>query len=523
MTGVSTRPVRMSVVTAAAAAVALTLSAAPAAGYGGGGGDTDQKRAEFLAAGDPGPALLSDNVSFVGNFPETTAISGDFSMSTEHFYVSSLDTLSVFDVSEPEAPTIVGTLPNFVFENEAMNYGEQRKDGKLTAQFIMVGADLAQASPGDPSHVNVDEPELIIVDVTDPTNPYIRSRVKSTSSTHTVACIQRTRCNFVYSAGNKPNSDAKRGHFSIFDLRDLDNPREVDSTPEKPGIQGFRSPALAPNSIFTNGAGHKWNFVGGNLAYHTGSGGTAAFDVSRPWRPRLLTSTNKVAGTPEKATAWNNFIHHNSWQPHVRKYRSGAPASLKNGNVLLVTEEDYEQTDCSLAGSFQTWKVGNLRDPNAITPLDKVELTDLGGPAEGITPQGGFCSAHWFDYHQSGIVAAAYYNGGVRLLDVRDPENIQSFGFAQGGGETWDAYWVPMRDDKLHALRQKTNIIYSIDAVRGLDVYRVENLPGEPATQQRQGADLESAQPTAGVAVPVGALGALALLRLRRRARRAQR
>ena len=474
MTGTRTRLARLSV--AAAAGAALTLSTiGPAVGHGGSQPDTDQKRADFLAGTLAAPTF-SDNVEFVTNFPETDAISGDFSMSTEHFYVSSLDTLSVFDVSEPTAPTIVGTLPNFVFENEAMNYGEQRKNGKLTAQFIMVGADLVQASPGDISHVNVNEPELIIVDVTDPANPHIRSRVLGTSSTHTVACIQRTRCNFAYSAGDGT-------HFSIFDLRDLDEPKEVDSNPRKEGIQGFRSPATAPNPIFSRGAGHKWNFVGKGLAYHTGSGGTAAFDVSRPLRPRLLTDTNEVAGTPEKNTRWNNFIHHNSWQPHVRQYEPRSPASLKNGNVLLVTEEDYEQTDCSLAGSFQTWKIGNLRNPDAITPLDKVELTDLGGPAEGITPQGGFCSAHWFDYHQTGIVAVAYYNGGVRLLDVRDPKNIKPFGFAQGGGETWDAYWVPERDDKKHALRQKTDVFYSVDAVRGLDVYRVNNMPTQPATK----------------------------------------
>ena len=475
MTGTRTRLARLSV--AAAAGAALTLATiGPAVGHGGENqAATDQKRAEFLANGLA--PTFSDNVSLVGNFPETSAISGDFSMSTEHFYVSSLDTLSVFDVSDPKFPVLEGTLPNFVFENEAMNYGEQRKRGETTQQFILVGVDLYDAAPTAPDHLNLDgEPQLIIVDVTDPTNPNIRSSVRGTSSTHTVACIKRTRCTFAYSAGSG-------GHYSIFDLRDLDNPKEVDSNPKKEGVQGFRSPALAPTPEFGGGAGHKWNFVGKGLAYHTGSGGTAAFDVRRPLHPKLLTTTNDVAGTPEKSTGWNNFIHHNSWQPHVRQYEPSSPASLKNGNVLLVTEEDYLQTACDKAGSFQTWKVGNLRSPDAIKPLDKVELSDLGGPAEGITPEGGFCSAHWFDYHQTGIVAVAYYNGGVRLLDVRDPKDIKPFGFAQGGGETWDAYWVPERDDKKHALRQKTNIFYSVDAVRGLDVYEVSNLPSKPATK----------------------------------------
>ena len=511
----SARLIRMSIASVGAAAAALSATALPAAGHSGDSAETEAARAEFLA-GDPGPSLQSDNVSYRTSFPETAGISGDFSVSSEHFYMSSLDTLSIFDISDPAAPQLTGTLPNFVFENEAMNYGEQRtKSGELKAQFIMVGADLYQASPGDPEF-NIGGGELIIVDVSDPSLPTIAARVPGTTSTHTVACINRVRCNFAYSAGSADR-------YSIFDLRDITNPIEVDSNPAKEGIQGFRSPALAVNPEFGGGGGHKWNYVGKGLAFHTGSGGTAAFDVSRPLHPKLLTTTNRVAGTPEKSTAWNNFIHHNSWLPHAFRYEPNAPASLKNGNVLLVTEEDYLKTDCSEAGSFQTWRVGNLKDPNAITPLDKVELADLGGEAEGVFPESAFCSAHWFDYHQSGIVAAAYYNGGTRLLDVRDPKNIKPFGFVAGGGQTWDAYWVPKRDDNKRALLSRTNIFYSVDAVRGLEVYEVTNLPGSRASQRVVQGSI-GVSPTsapldvnAGVVLPVGVLGAFAFLRNRRR------
>ena len=514
---------RLSIASVAATAVALSLTAFPASGQDGGNPGTDEARAAFLA--EPGPSLVSDNVTWLGNFPETAGISGDFSVSSEHFYVSSTDTLSVFDISDPAAPTIVGTLPDFVFENEAMNYGEQRtRSGELKAQFIMVGVDLVQASPGDPEF-NLGGGELIVVDVSDPAAPRIAARVPGTTSTHTVACIKRVKCNFAYSAGDN-------GRFSVFDLRDIENPKEVDANPDKKGIQPFRSPASAPSSVFTGGAGHKWNYVGKGLAFHTGSLGTAAFDVSKPLKPRLLTTTNAVGGTAEKATEWNNFIHHNSWLPHAFRYKANAPASLKNGNVLLVTEEDYENPDCSTAGSFQTWRVGNLKDPNAITPLDKVELTDLGGEAEGIFPESAFCSAHWFDYHQSGIVAVAYYNGGTRLLDVRDPKNIKPFGFAQGGGETWDAYWVPKRDENNRALLSRTNIFYSVDLVRGLDVYEVTNLPGQRASQ-RPAADTASSASSAssgspfdvrsGLVAPLGVVsGAIAVAGVLRRKRATQ-
>ncbi len=41
----------------------------------------------------------------------------------------------------------------------------------------------------------------------------------------------------------------------------------------------------------------------------------------------------------------------------------------------------------------------------------------------------------------------------------------------------WDAYWVPQRNKNGVATGGKTNIVYTVDAVRGLDVYTVD-LPG---------------------------------------------
>ncbi len=503
------RLARLSAVVTAVATVAFT-GALPASGHGGGAADRAQEAAQSGAAAVS--PVMSDNVEFLNNFPETQAISGDFSQSTEHFYVSSLDSITVFDVSRPAQPVVTGVLDNLTFENEAMNYGEQgnRKTGRQK-QFLLVGVDLHQASSSDPQHVNPGfGKELVLVDVTDPTNPHIRSRVKASSSTHTVACVLRTQCDYAYSAGS-------RGTYSIFDLRDWNNPKEIDSDPNTDGVQGFQSPALDANPVFTRGAGHKWNFVGNNIAFHTGSGGAAAFDVSRPRHPRLLTTTN-AKGIEDP---WNNFIHHNSWQPHVFQYEPNKPASLKNGNVLLVTEEDYEQTDCSLAGSFQTWRIGSFRQDDAITPLDRVELADLGGPAEGVAPvDARFCSAHWFDYHHNGIAAVAYYGGGVRLIDVRDPRDIKAYGFAQGGGVVWDAYWVPQRDAEGNALRPKTNILYSVDLIRGLDVYRVD-LPSKRATDPDAATAIASAstesQQMAVGALALGLAGFVAIGAIRRR------
>ena len=420
------------------------------------------------------PPVTSNNVKVLSSFPEAAGISGDYAISTEHFYLSTLNGITVFDISDPAVPVVQGKYLNSQFENEAMNYGERRENRQVTDQFVMIGVDLQSVDPTDPQHVNLgDGQELIIVDVEDPMNPHKRSSVKVTTSTHTVSCIRKIQCRFAYTAGS-------RGKFSILDLRDLDNPQEVDSNLNTPAIDPFDSPAAGPGGGFTGGAGHKWNFDRSAIGFHTGSGGTAAFDVSDPIRPKLLTTTGAAGrGEAEGLEGYNNFIHHNSWHPNHARFVPSAPASLQNGNVLLVTEEDYLETDCSLAGSFQTWKINRFGGPASIKPLDKVELADLGGPENFVPPDAAFCSAHWFDHHQSGITAVAYYGGGVRLVDVRDPRNIKRYGYAVGG-ETWDAYWLPQRRVNGTALLPRTDILYGVDLINGLTVYQVD-LPGGDA------------------------------------------
>ena len=458
---------------AAGAAVLLTsmATAAPAAAHGD--ADRMERLRSELAADSNVPLIASSNVDLLASVPGSTGISGCFMRTAPLFVMSNLDSVRVYDVSNPAAPELTGVLPSLQFENEAMNCGERRTPGG-TQRFSLIGVDLYQASPGDIEHVN--DPatggyELIVVDLTDPTDPQIRSRVRGTTSTHTVACIRETDCRYAYSAGDD-------GHFSIFDLRDLDRPREVDSNRRKKGIQPFASPTAA----------HKWNFDGAGYGTHTGFDGSSIFDVSRPRHPRLVTTTGRAGrGDHPDYEGYNDFIHHNSFRPNAKAFRPNAKPSFANGNVLLVTEEDYVQTDCSLAGSFQTWHVKRLNGrPGQIVPLDKVELADLGSFP---IPQDAFCSAHWFDYHPSGIVTIGFYGGGTQFVDVRHPRRIKPYGHATwGASEVWDAAWVPRYTDR-GVIRGKTNLVYSIDAVRGLDVYRVD-LPGRasPATAPLIGA-----------------------------------
>jgi MYXO-CTERM domain-containing protein len=117
--------------------------------------------------------------------------------------------------------------------------------------------------------------------------------------------------------------------------------------------------------------------------------------------------------------------------------------------------------------------------------------------------------------HQSGIVAQGFYEGGLRLVDVRDPRDIKEYGYvASGLSEVWDAYWVPQRNSKGVARAAKTNIVYTVDAVRGLDVYTVD-LPGSTSSTPLLGG-LGGPDPAVSV-LAVGLLGLTGLALLQRR------
>ncbi len=449
-------------VTAAVAVVALaTLPTLPASAH-----DDKVRMPEVRSVeGIDVPIATSDNVKLVDSVPRPGAISGVFSPSAPYFYVSTLESIDVYDVSDRLHPVLTGTLPQAIFENEAMNYGERTNARGKTTRFVLVGVDLTQASGSDIEHSNpTGKNEVVVVDVTNPAAPFIRSRTLATSSTHTVACVDVRNCGTAYTAGSKVG---EVGKYSIIDLSNLDQPKEVDADSSTAGVQGFHSPASGPGGPLT--AGHKWNFDNAGYGFHTGGAGTAVFDVSRPRAPQLVSTTGAAGVAP----GWNDFIHHNSERPNAQAFQPFRSPSVSNGNVLLITEEDYENTDCATAGSFQTWKITTLNGtPSAVKPLDRINPVTEGGG--GISPPvNAFCSAHWFDYHPSGIVALATYAGGLRLIDVRDPKNITQYGYATlGASEVWDAYWAPKRNRSGVAIG-RSNIVYTVDLVRGLDVYSV--------------------------------------------------
>ncbi len=433
----------------------------------------------------PVPVVASDNVELLASIPDVTAISTAFSQDEPTMYVNSTNGISIYDISNPELPIPQGFLPLPHFENESMSLGE-RADG---TKFVLIGVDVHAITPTDASRpviAGTSQRHLIVVDVTDPSDPHIRGRVNTQSSTHTVQCLPPD-CTYAYTSGAYQTNK-----FDVIDLTDLDNPKEV----AHPGNIAGAASGLG---------GHQWDLDDAGLIWSSGGTGLAAYDISDPLNPQVLASTD-ANGTK---SPYNNFILHNSYHPNADEFTqepvlneatgeqiglsSGEP-SLDGGNILLATEEDYDNPVCGGGageGTFSTWHIPyldvaqsqkdnpgtearpqGLHNKGKITPLDtwNTEILNSGQP----TVAGALCSAHYFTFHDAGFIAQGWYQQGTRILDVRDPADIKQVGyFFTGASETWHAYWVPERDAEGNVTGRDTNILYTNDVARGIDVLRV--------------------------------------------------
>ena len=99
---------RRGVALALMSAAALVLSA----GVSGAHGPAAKHSQEGLQV----PLVTSPGVRIVDTVPfETGMISAAFARTGPYFYTSSLDSISVFDTSDPGHPRLTGTVDNLVF------------------------------------------------------------------------------------------------------------------------------------------------------------------------------------------------------------------------------------------------------------------------------------------------------------------------------------------------------------------------------------------------------------------------
>jgi hypothetical protein len=315
---------------------------------------------------------------------------------------------------------------------------------------------------------------------------------------HIANCIHA--CDYLWMTGTEEG-------LSIYDIRDLDNPRFVKTMPMPAGL-GSDSPGFT-HDVFVDRSG---------IAWVTGEDGTFGYSTDDPENPRLVyrsdetvvNSGNSGPGEPGDANSYPlDFLHHNSirtgiqlararhrpkrpkrhsraaerrYRRAVTRWRADRRRAYRTtggglGDVMAITEEDYARPGCDGQGSLQTWQIRpGVYNSDGSTKLELLdswttELNDLES-LSGRAPATVMCSAHWFD-EAGGILAQGWYDQGVRFLDVNDPRDIRQVGYWVTSGMFWAAYYAPSDP--------KREIVYGLDVTGGIDVLRIDRAASVPA------------------------------------------
>jgi hypothetical protein len=369
------------------------------------------------------PLATSSNVHLVTHIPGTAA---GMNFKGHYAYVSGWSGVMVLDIAKPDSPQIAGVLPLPHFENE---------DVDLCGNMLIVVNDREAKDLGS---------IMYVVSIVNPTSPVVTAVLplgltgSGRGSGH-IANFVKPDCSQAWVDGGD--------HVEVVDL----------TVPTAPRSLGKFESAASHSDAFR--VTHDTELDSTGTVWNVGGGGAAGYRLTAdPLAPQLLGTTGTAGRNP---SPYNDFILHNS---------------QRRGKTLLITEEDYIDTDevppggCRGQGKFETWDVSHV-DKGSITPLDtwETELNGMftGGAADSKAPVTVNCSSHWFDA-KDGVAAVGWYEQGVRFLDYRAPTAITQVGYyIPANGSTWAAYWSPTDPNG--------EIVYTADAYRGVDVLRIDS------------------------------------------------
>ena len=270
-----------------------------------------------------------------------------------------------------------------------MNCGERTYAAARYAASRWSAIDLHQVSPGDIEHVNVGRRRADGRRRHRPGQPEDRRpRARAPRAPTPSTCVQQTDCTLRLLR-------RRRQHRPVLDLRPArPRPPASRSTPTRRRPACRASPARPPATSGTSttpGYGTHTGFNGASIVERQQPARTAAGHHDRcgrpghrPEVPRLERLHPAQLPAPERQGV-----------PQRRRALAGQrqhPAGHRGG---LRADRLQPRPARSRPGGSSA----STARPNAIVPLDKVELSDLGTYP---LPVGAFCSSHWFDFHPSG-------------------------------------------------------------------------------------------------------------------------
>ena len=336
----------------------------------------------------------------------------------KRLYVTTTKGLSVYDVTNPGLPLLLGTTAFYNWENEDLAVSP---DGRwvLSTEFTATAY----------THIfeAITQPGGVVTFVPRDTVPL--------QANHTISCVDPA-CDWAYGAEG--------------DIWDLRNKSDIKTA----GSWGGNG-----HDVTVDGAGLVW----------TDTSPIRALDVTDPRNPVLVAQS--AAGSPVE-------YQHNNLRPFAADYEPRvtpeelADPNYRPGEILLVEGETNATVRCDGGnGSFGVYDLRKFDRPGA----PKFKFAEVFEPVSGTYTNGDpavnamGCSGHWFDVsplstHDKIITSNAWYDHGTRILTIDGKTaKISQVGFFQPVvGAASASYWID------------NQYIYTVDYQRGIDILKFD-------------------------------------------------
>jgi hypothetical protein len=501
------------------------------------------------AAEPPPGAAISDNLEYVTRVADANGIvEGKFDRVKGHEVLVTTGRFGfkTYDVSDPKRPRLMDTfLPEELAEfgywqNEDMELDTKRKliIGSLDPRHTEV--DQSRCSGGNEANQQklanpLCKAGFYVISYANPAGLEQVGDFVELPAGHTTSCIQK--CRYLWTGGparsgtfgtpparvynpalrwlgpilgptetdpnfrfDRPVGDGRP--IWVTDLTDPNNPQVSDQPVD-----------LWRNDGYTDYS-HDVDEDEQGIAWVAGRGGLRGYATSGrhrdPYQNRYRTATPfdpiLVAGGGVGGTAQPTMFMHNSGRPTDGSVRA---AGVKNGNVLIGTEEEFQ--DCSESGRIMfsdltdSWG-GEPASQSTLTEPYRMEALDSFHPildTDEEAPEELECSAHYFEIEGS-TLGAAWYNLGLRLLDISNARDVRQIAYYRVTGtsdenpssNSWD---MAFRTDK-----RKGDLLYLFDMDRGIEVLKMRK--GANASRRMKSVTAPTGRVSRFASKPVGAL-----------------
>ena len=388
----------------------------------------------------------SQNVYYLGTLlTESPGVGGRFLVvnGQPRFYMTGAKGLSIYDVSRPTAPVLLGHLPLAHFQNEDVDVSD---DGSR----VIVGIDTVGLSPTPSPQTPRFGTGVYVIDITEVVpGRVLRPQVAGFigEGNHTATCADPA-CEYIYGSE-----------------RDIIR------------VQG-RGPGATLTKVGELPAGtHAYNRDAAGFLVSDGEPRLVLDPRPDPANPRI------VARGP--VTDVQGYLEHNNVRPAADAYVPRDPqdpadaytdgsfegtSALRPGELLIGNAESNINPRCADAGGLSTWDMRDwdrgrdMRQIAGFQPANGTLALDGRPPVNALG-----CSGHWFTA-KDGLIAASWYEHGVRFIEVDETNGqMQEVGYFQpvateaGASHFVGTVTVP-------GLNRTLDVVYNVDYARGIDI-----------------------------------------------------